>query len=163
MQLFAQHVAMLYHNHSFMANDINIQKLKCEYPEFFRQFTPEFLEFIFSEKTSSNIANICLKNGIEDKEKIEKIAYRITLALFDQVPKENLTEIFEKGVKLDRETAKKISLEINRSIFSQAPKIQQKKIQTQPPKPFTSIMEVLMKEEEPKKSAKKDIYQEPIE
>lgn len=111
-----------------MTNDIEIQKLKSKYPEFFEQFSPELLEFLFSEETSSKIAKICLENGVEDEEKIEKIAYRVTLALFGQIPKENLTEVLEKGVKLNHETAKKISIEIKRLIFSQIPETQPEEI-----------------------------------
>jgi len=135
-----------------MANNIEIQKLKSEYPEFFKQISPELLEFIFSEETSSKIAQICLGNGIEDEEKIEKIAYRITLALLDQVPKENLAEILEKGVKLNHETAEKISIEVKRLIFS---RIQE----TQPTKPSPPATE----KEKPEKPTKKDVYREPTE
>ena len=151
-----------------MKNNIELQKLKKEYPEFFKQFSPKLLEFIFSKETSSKIANICLENEVEDEEKIEKIAYRIALVLLGQVPKENLTEILEKGVKLDHETAKKISIEIKINIFSQIQEAQPKKIQkekqqieknglTQPTKSSSTT------EEEPKKSSKEDTYREPIE
>ena len=99
-----------------------LEILKEEHPEFFKKFSPEFWEFIFSPETSAKIAKICFDNGVEDEERIEKIGYRVTLALLDQVPKENLTEIFEKGVKLSHETAEKISLEVERQIFSQIPK-----------------------------------------
>ncbi len=153
-----------------MANDIEIQKLKSEYPEFFEQFSPEFLEFIFSEETSSKIAEICFENGVEDEEKIEKIAYRVALALLNQIPKENLTEILVKGVNLNHETTKKISTEIKRRIFSQIPKTQPEKIQkeegeiekvelTQPTRPSPPVTE----KEKPEKPSKKDIYRESAE
>lgn len=101
-----------------MANNIEIQKLKEEYPEFFEKHSPELLEFIFSEGTSSKIAEICLENGVEDEEKIEKIANRVVLALLEEFPKEKLSKILEKGVGLDFETAEKIYTEINQFIFS---------------------------------------------
>lgn len=135
-----------------MTNDIDIQKLKKEYPEFFEQISPELLEFILSGEISSKIAEICLENGIEDEEKIEKIAYQATLALLDQVPKENLAEILEKGVEIDSKTAEKISIEIKRLIFSQIPK-------TQPTKSPLPILE----KEKSEKPSKKDTYREPIE
>ena len=100
-----------------MPEEFDIQKLKKEYPEFFEQISPEFLEFISSEETFSKVAEICLENGIENEEKIEKIAYRIGLVLFDQVSKENFAGILEKGVNLNREVAERISIEVNRRIF----------------------------------------------
>jgi hypothetical protein len=157
-----------------MSEEFEIQKLKSEYPEFFVQVSPDLLEFIFSEETSSKIAEICLENGIEDEEKIEKIAYRVTLALLEQVPKENLAEILEKGVEIDFETAEKISIEIKQLIFSQIPETQPKEIQkeedqieedeieedelTQPEKPSPPVTE----KEEPEKPSKKDVYREPV-
>jgi len=138
-----------------MPEEFDIQKLKEQYPEFFKQVSPDLLQFILSEETSSKISEICLKNGIEDEEKIEKIAYRVILALLRQIPKENLTEILEKGVKLDSETAKKIHTEINRLIFSQIKKTQP----AQPIKPLPSPPA----EEKLKRPKKKDVYREPIE
>jgi len=153
-----------------MTNNIELQKLKSRYPDFFKQISPSLLEFIFSEETSSRISKICLESGLEDEEKIGKIAYRVTLALLDQVPKENLTEIFEKGVKLDHETAKKISIEIKLNIFSQIQKPRSKEIQkkegkidedrlTQPANPSLSATKKIESEE----FSEKDTYQEPIE
>jgi len=100
-----------------MLEEFDIQKLKKEYPEFFKQVSSELLEFILSEETSSKIAQICLKNKIEEEEKIEKIAYRIVLAMLEQIPMKNLPLILEKGVGLSSETAEKIYTEINQLIF----------------------------------------------
>ena len=142
-----------------MSDELEFQKLKKEYPEFFKQVSSEFLEFIFSEETSSKIAQICLENGIEDEEKTEKIAYQITLALLGQTPKENLARILEKGVKLDSEIARKIHVEVNRVIFSQIQETQpEKNHPVQPTKPSPPATE----KEKPKKPSKKDVYREPI-
>jgi len=150
-----------------MKNNIELQKIKNKYPEFFKQFSSELLEFILSEETSSKIGKICLENGVEDEEKIEKIAYRVTLALLDQVPKENLTKIFEKGVGLDHETAKKISIGIKISIFSQIeeakPKETQEETQIEKDQLNQSTKPPLFSiKEDFKKSSKKDTYREPI-
>jgi len=152
-----------------MPEEFDIQKLKSQYPEFFKELSPQFLEFIFSEETSSKVAEICLENGIEGEEKIEKIAYRIGLVLFNQVPKENLPEILEKGANLDYEIAERISIEIKRRILSQAPAILKKEEQlTQPAQPsLPSKPEVAPPPEvrpkvEPKET-RKDIYREPLE
>lgn len=144
--------------------ELEIQKLKNDYPEFFEQFSPEFLDFIFSEETLAKIAEICLENGIEDEEKIEKIAYRVTLALFNQVPKENLAEILEKEVNLSQETAEKIFIEIKRRIFSQAPEMLKRK-PVQPSKPSPPVEPELgpPPEVKPEIKPKRDIYREPIE
>jgi len=152
-----------------MTNNIELQKIKNKYPEFFKQFSSELLEFILSEETSSKIGKICLENGVEDEEKIEKIAYRVTLALLDQVPKENLTEILEKGANLDHETAKKISIEIKITIFSQIQGDQPKETQEgesqikkdQLTPPIKSSLPLA--EKEPKKPSKEDTYREPVE
>jgi len=152
-----------------MPEEFDIQKLKKEYPELFEEFSPELFEFLFSEETSSKIAEICLENGVEDEEKIEKIAYRISLVLFNQVPKENLTRILERGVNLPCEIAERISMEVNRRIFSQAPEVLKKEEQlTQPAQPsLPSKPEVAPPPEvKPKvepKEARKDIYREPFE
>lgn len=149
-----------------MPEEFDIQKLKEQYPEFFKQVSPNLLEFILSKETSSKISEICLENGIEDEEKIEKIAYRVTLALLDQVPKENLAEIFEKGAKIDSETARKISIEIKRLIFSQIPKTKPQKTQPIKPPPATfeeEKLEETEKTEKIEKPSKKDFYREPIE
>jgi len=152
-----------------MPEELDIQKLKSDYPEFFKQYSPDLLEFIFSKKTSSKIAEICLENRIEDEEKIEKIAYRVTLAFLNQVPKENLSEILEKGVDLNHETAKEISIEIKRRIFFQVPEVLKKEEQlTQsaqpslPSKPEVASPPEVRPEEKPKET-RKDIYREPLE
>lgn len=143
-----------------MTEESEIQKLKREYPEFFAQFSLEFLEFIFSEETSLEIASICLENKVEDEETIEKIAYRVTLSLLNQVPKENLTKILEKGVELNREIAEKISAAVEERIFSHIPEIEKKEEQlSKSTQPFPPVTEEKKSEELPAE----DTYREPIE
>jgi len=143
-----------------MAEEDEIQKLKNEYPEFFSQFSPDFLEFIFSEETSLEIASICLENKIEDEEVIGKIAYRVALVLLNQVPKENLAKILGKGAGLNHEIAEKISAAVEEHIFSQIPEIEKKEEQlTQSVQPFPPVIE----EKKPEEPLKKDTYREPIE
>ena len=114
-----------------MAENPEIKKLKSKYPEFFAQFSPEFLEFVFSKEISLEIASICLENKIEDEEVIEKITSRITSALFNQIPEENLAKVFEKGVGLSNKIAEKISAEVKERIFSQISGLQYKKSSTE--------------------------------
>jgi len=158
-----------------MEEEFKIQKLRVQYSQFFEQFSDEFLDFIFSGRFPSLINQICHENGVEDEEKIEKIAYRITLVLFEQIPKENLTEVLINGANLDPETARKISLRAEELIFSKAPKIKLK--ETPKEKPVITTTAELerrlriekekekLKEEkkEPPKPIQRDIYREPIE
>lgn len=125
-----------------MPDEIEIQKLKRDYPEFFEKTSPEIVEFALSEKTSSQIAEICVKNGVKDERKIEEVARRIVFVLLEKLPKENLHIALEKGVGLDPKTAKEISNEVDRVIFSQMP---------------------LSKTEEIPRTAKEDAYREQIE
>lgn len=139
-----------------MPEEFDIQKLKSEYPEFFEQIPSELLEFILSEEFSSTVAQVCLENEVTDEEKIEKIASRVVLALFGEIPQRNLAEILERGVKLNRETAEKIHLELNRLIFSQ---FREARPVARPSPPVLEEAE----EEKLEKPPKKDIYREPVE
>ncbi len=143
-----------------MAEESEIQRLKSKYPEFFAQFSPEFLEFVFSKETSLEAASICLENGIEDEETIEKITYRITLVLFNQVPKENLAKIFEKGAGLNRIIAEKISFEVEERIFSQIPGPQPTKSSSAEPE---TMLPPETRPETESEERGKDVYREPIE
>lgn len=146
-----------------------VQKLKSQYPEFFSQFPPELIDFVFSIETANKIAEICLENKIEDEEKVEKIAYQVTLVLLNQVPKENLSKILEGGAGLNQELAERVAAEIENRVFSQIPRAPEKKEgpiePAQPPqstKPEVApAPKAKIKTESPKR--KKDIYREPIE
>ena len=131
--------------------EIDIQKLKEDYP-------PGLIDFILSEKASSQIADICIKNGVEEEEKIEAIAYRITLALLGKLPKDKLAVALEGGVGLSSEMAEKISSETNQLIFSQMFSTESKKPVPSPPSPKKETPE-----EKPKRPPGKDTYRESIE
>lgn len=146
-----------------MVEESEAQKLKSKYPEFFAQFSPDFLEFVFSKELSLEIATICLGNNIEDDETIDKITYQITLVLFNQTPKESLVKIFEKEAGLNLVIAEKISFELDESIFSQVPGSQPTKSS-----PLTKKKIILSPEPEPPPEAeagkiKKDTYRETTE
>ena len=141
-----------------MAEKPEIKKLKSKYPEFFSQFSPEFLEFVFSEEISLEIASICLENKIEDEEVIEKITSRITSVLFNQIPEKNLAKVFEKGVGLSNKAAEKISAEVKERIFSQISDLQYKKSSTESgdiPSPEAQSEAGLKR--------RRDTYREPVE
>lgn len=132
-----------------MPKELEFQKLKQDYPDFFKQFAPELLEIVFSEETFYKIADICVENGVKDEERIEKIAYRVGLVLLEEVPRENFAEIIEKGVGLNGETAKKIALEMKRLIFSQIPEVGTKK-EVGKRRPFNTVAEILFGHEKKK-------------
>lgn len=136
------------------------EKLKSEYPDIFAKFPSELIEFIFSERTSSIIAEICLENEIEEEEKLEKIAYRITLALLGQAPKENLTEILEEGAGLSFLTAEKISIAAGERLFSQL--LEPQSAEPSPVKQETILSAETESETESKEKIK-DTYRETVE
>lgn len=101
-----------------MIDEIEFKKLKNDYPDFFENIPPEILETILSEETPYKISEICIKNGIGEEEKVEKIAYQITLVLLGQLSPKELPKALEKEMGLDSITAKKIYSETDQVIFS---------------------------------------------
>ena len=107
---------------------------------------------IFSEKTSSQISEICLKNGLAKEKTIEQIAYYITSVLLSNLPIRGLAKALVTNLKIDTKIAEKISEETNRLIFSQV-KNELAQFNKTPP----------LVEEKPKKSPSKDVYRELLE
>jgi hypothetical protein len=134
----------------------NLQKLKRDYPEFFKECPPKLIELANSEKTASQVAEMCLKNDVDDEKDIENVAYHIASVLLGSLPPEILPKALTINVKIDAETAKKISEEANQLIFSQVRDDLDKIHPPAKPKGMT--------EEKPTKSIKKpDTYREPVE
>ena len=94
------------------------EEFKKEYPELFKSIPSDILGLFFSEKTPLKISEICLRNGVEDGEKISRIAYWIGRVLLGGLSPEKLAETLEKEEKLNQETAQKITAEVNESFFS---------------------------------------------
>lgn len=139
-----------------MADEINFQKLKKQYPEFFKEGPPsKLIELAGSEKTASQTAEICLKNSIEDEETIESIAYLITSVLLGRLPPEILPKALVTNSKIDTEIAEKISEEINQLIFF--------RVKDDLAKLYKKEMPIEKSVEEPRRPPKKDIYREPVE
>ena len=142
-----------------MVGSTELQKLKEEYPEFFKKTPAKLIDFILSEETSSKIADICVKNGVGDDDKIEGIAYRIVLVLLNKLPKENLALTLESGVGLTAETAKKVAKEANQFISSARAQLKLgETVQIEKELPKETIVE-----EKPKRPPSKDAYREKIE
>jgi len=135
-----------------MIDETEVQKLKNDYPEFFKALPPELVDFIFSEKTAEKITGICKSNNVVDEAQIEGIAYRITLVLFKKLPGENLAMTIESGLGLKPEIARKIADEANQFIASAMAQWKPKEVVVEPPK-----------EELPPKPPSNDTYREKIE
>lgn len=142
-----------------MSEQIELQKLKEEYPEFFRKTSPELIDFIFSDKTSEKIADIAAKNGVSDEEVVEGIAQRVTWVLLDRLPSGNLAMTFELGLKISPDISQKIADEANQFISSET--AQWKLGRIIQPKEASAAEEIT--EEEPRKPSSKDVYREPVE
>lgn len=146
-----------------MTKETEFQKLKSEYPDFFKIISPEIIDFAFSEKTSSQISNICLEGGLKEED-VDEVSYRVALVFFNKLPRESLVIALKDGVGLPPETAQKISSEVNRLIFSQMPRAQVEVREES----TTSIKEQTKEEEQekpaaPPASSKPDTYREPVE
>jgi hypothetical protein len=148
-----------------MIEETELQKLKEDYPDFFRKTPPEVIDFALSEKTSEKIADIAVKNGVADEEKVERIAQRITLVLLNKLPSGNLAMTLELGVKLTPEIAKKVADEANQFISSAMVQLRSggavspERTPSTPSPARTSISE----EQKPKRPSSKDVYREKIE
>ena len=94
------------------------ENFKKEYPELFKSVPSDILGLFFSEKTPLQISEICLRNGVEDGEKISQTAYWIGRVLLGGLSPEKLAETLEKEVKLDQETTRKIAAEADETFFS---------------------------------------------
>lgn len=136
-----------------MAEKIEIQKLKEEYPDFFERTPSEIIDLILSDRVSEKIAEIASENGVGNEEQIEGISYRITRVLLGRLPSENLAMTLESGVNLAPSVAKKIAEEANQFISSAT---------AQPKKPVQSVEHVGVVEEKPKKPSNKDAYREQV-
>jgi divalent metal cation (Fe/Co/Zn/Cd) transporter len=143
-----------------MSIETDLQKLKQDYPELFREVPPEIIDFALSDKTSEKISDIAVKNSINKEEEIEGIAQRITWVLLNKLPKENLAMTLELGLNLTPDTAKKIADEANQFISSVTIKLKtgspillEKETQKEEPQ----------RKEESQKPLKSDTYREPIE
>ena len=138
-----------------MPDELNLQKLKEEYPEVFKKIPANITKVLLSEETTFQVSDICFKNGIRDEKRIERVAYWITLVLLGGLPMEDFAETVKEELKIDFGTAKKIQDEANGLIFSPVKEslanLYGKEISTTGP------------EVELKKPPKKDIYHEPVE
>lgn len=123
----------------------------------------ELKKAVFAEETAENIFNICGRNGIEEGEKISKVAKYIGRVLMGLLPPNEFQETLEKELGLGKEIAKDITREVERYIFHpvKAELEELYKIEIAPPARPTGITPP--PQEKPPVPSKTDIYREPIE
>lgn len=138
------------------------KKLKKEYPAFFARIPDKIIDLVSAEETALQVSEICLENGVEDEEKIEKIAYQITFVLLGRLPPNELTEVLEKKAQLETDIAQKIYLETSRLIFASVKDDLTQLYEEEGLPPATEKTMPLPKEEV-KKPPGKDVYRELVE
>ena len=132
-----------------------------------KKIPSDILKIVFDERTPFQISEICIKNGVEEEEKIEEIAHQIGLVLLGKLPPKQLRAALEKEAKLDPLTATKINQEINQTIFAPVKSFLEEvyKMEIVPP----TEPKVTPPEEKPPIPStppappEKDVYREPIE
>ena len=133
-----------------------------------KKISSDILKIVFAEETPFQISEICIKNGVEEEEKIEEIAHQIGLVLLGKLPPKQLRAALEKEAKLDSLAATKINQEINQAIFAPVKSFLEEvyKMEIVPqtePKIAPSEEKPKAPEETPEVPPKKDVYREPIE
>jgi hypothetical protein len=99
---------------------INNRKTMTDYsPEklqlLYEKLPEDLQEAIFSEKTANIIYNICLENGL--KEKNQEMAKYIGHVLIGLLPPGELQKKLEKNLEVSNDSAEKMAAEINSLIF----------------------------------------------
>ena len=142
------------------------QKLtKEQYWKLFNNLSEEMKDIILSEKTATDIFDICERNEIDD---VSRVADYVGQTLLGVLAPDNLQKTLESELKLKKAQSQTVMQEINRFIFYPIktlleelysseilPKGAEKKVL----KPEISIS----KEEKESKPSKSDTYREPIE
>ena len=135
------------------------EKLSNEIPK-------ELSDLVQAEDTTLKIAEICFENGIEEDEKIEKIAYQTGRVLLGDLPPKKLSEILIETVKLSSFLTRKITRQINESIFNSVREslatLYKEEVAPAEKPPVEPLSEAIP-EEKPEVPKKADIYREPIE
>lgn len=132
-----------------------------KYSEILEKLSPELLKVLVSEETPRQISEICLRNEVEEEEKIKAIAYQVGQVLLGQLSPEKFQDVLEKEVKLRLTTAKTIAEEISQNIFLPLKSSLEKiyKIEILP----SAKPEITPPPEAEPGPPRKDIYREPIE
>jgi len=140
-----------------MTENAQNTNLREKYPQLFDAYSEELIEFVMSEKTARQIANICIEHRVVEKEEVEGVAFRITYVLFGKLPKENLALTIEEGLGIEKEKAEGIAKRADDIIFSEMPSSEKKEVEEETPKKAEK------EERATPKPFEKDTYREPID
>ncbi len=126
----------------------------------YEKLPDELKEAIFSEKTAETIYDVCVRNGLKEKE-ISEIAKLTGYVFLGLLPLDEFEKTLQQELKLKEEVAKKTTLEIVRFIFFPVKESLEAlyKIDIEKPVLVPKVTETPTMPEKPKK----DIYREPIE
>ena len=138
---------------------------KEELQKIYEALPNDLKEVLFSEKTADDIHDVCVENGLEEKNlELAKYTGYVLLGLLSP---NDFEKTLEEKLGLKNDLAKKVSQEITRLVFIPLKTSLEAlyKIKIEPPaEPSEELAEEeLPKKEKPKKRAGKDVYRETIE
>jgi len=141
------------------------QKLtKEQYWKLFNNLSEEMKDVILSEKTATDIFDICERNEIDD---VSKVADYVGQTLLGVLAPDKLQETLEKELKLKKAQTQTIMQEINRFIFYPIKPLLEElynaEILPKGAEKKTLKPENSSKEEKESKPNEPDTYREPIE
>ncbi len=141
------------------------QKLtKEQYWKLFNNLSEEMKDVILSEKTATDIFDICERNKIDD---ISKVADYVGQTLLGVLAPDNLQKTLEKELKLKKAQSQVVIQELNRFIFYPIKTLLEElySVKITPPsleKPDL-VDKATVPEKEESTPPRKDAYKEPIE
>jgi hypothetical protein len=137
---------------------------KEELQKIYEVLPKELKEAVFSEKVADDIYDVCVENGLEDKN--TELAKYVGYVLLGLLSPRDFEKTLKEKMVLNDEAAKKVGQEITRLVFSPLKKnleaLYKIKIEViEPPK--EPLKEETTLEQTSRKQHGKDTYREPIE
>jgi hypothetical protein len=144
---------------------------KEELQKIYEALPEDLKEALFSEKTADDIYDVCVENGLEEKN--SEIAKYVGYVLLGLLSPDEFEKALKEKLSLENGLAKKVSQQMYRLVFYPLKNSLEPlyKIKMAPPTPTSETTvpqkelpkEELAKEEISKKRKEKDIYREPID
>ncbi len=143
---------------------------KEELQKIYEALPQDLKEALFSEKTADDIHNVCVENGLEEKNL--ELAKYIGYVLLGLLSPDEFEKTLKEKLTIADELALKISQEITRLVFfplkTSLEPLYKIKMAPPPPREMTEPSKEVTKEEipmeqAPKKRVGKDVYRELIE
>lgn len=143
---------------------------KEELQKIYEALPDDLKEALFSDKTAGDIYDVCVENGLEEKN-LETAKY-VGYVLLGLLSPNEFEKTLKEKLALKNDVAKKVSQEIYRFVFFPLKSSLEPlyKIKMAPPLPMETaepskkiLKEEILMEQAPKKRAGKDVYREPIE